>query len=377
MQGFCDYLSFTVDYTEKNLSDIFLFFGAKMRDGKGIHGYSTSFWTHYEVLIAYTIGKPEHKIFVSASSDALKNLGEFKKLDYFQIIEWSKERNPHVTRIDLAIDDFTHILNLDTISEKLKKGHIASRLKTWTEYIGHFQNSEIRSHKIKNSQKIGRTLYIGDLKHGSVVFRFYDKAAEQGENFHWIRCELQLREEAANQFVFPCNYEELYDFQTGEKIPGKKDKKPRMIKEKIEEKEISRPMTLLDRTIPGTFYYYLRFLEPTFLNRKRYLKTKDILGIDVYYPEYQEKKRWSTSDFWLTFLNYPKPQEIGLPKYKGDLDDLLSYWKKSMAGLNFLLQKVSNEKLEAILKKEGEAMYLKNPHYKRIAENESLKSFNF
>ena len=92
----------------------------------------------------------------------------------------------HTTRLDIAYDDFTGILDIRKLKELRDSGRYTSLLRV---------NSEIRS-----SKKIedGLTVSFGSSK-SNVYIRFYDKAAEQKmPEKHWVRAEIQLRNENAD-----------------------------------------------------------------------------------------------------------------------------------------------------------------------------------
>jgi len=90
----------------------------------------------------------------------------------------------NVTRLDIAFDDHTGLLNItnllaDTISE-----NFVSRSGEYM-YTG-----GSRGISIQHGRKSSNTL-----------IRIYDKAAEQRKQEHWIRTEIQLRKENAYNFI--------------------------------------------------------------------------------------------------------------------------------------------------------------------------------
>lgn len=102
----------------------------------------------------------------------------------------------HLTRLDLAIDDYKGNLNITTLHRKMRNKEFRSTagIRSW-RYI---ESGDIQSDKTLN----GQTLYIG---RGDIEFRFYDKFAQltntlvpipEGINF-WNRYEIQLRHERA------------------------------------------------------------------------------------------------------------------------------------------------------------------------------------
>lgn len=93
----------------------------------------------------------------------------------------------NITRLDLAFDDHIGILDIYRIEQDTRDRYYSSKAKyaeiTWSDD----QNEDIR----------GLTVQIGSDK-SDVKLRIYDKAAERGyKDRHWIRVELQLRDERA------------------------------------------------------------------------------------------------------------------------------------------------------------------------------------
>lgn len=90
-----------------------------------------------------------------------------------------------ITRLDVAYDDHTGILDIERIQDDTDDHYYVSRSKTWKVEYG----------------SAGTTIYHGSPK-SNMYIRIYDKAAEQDlENEHWIRVEMQMRDEIASGFV--------------------------------------------------------------------------------------------------------------------------------------------------------------------------------
>lgn len=113
-----------------------------------------------------------------------------RALETYGGIEWvtflaflTEEYNEfNITRLDLAYDDHTGVL------DKL-------RLKVDTDE--HTYRSKFRTWEIRYGSK-GFTIYHGS-KQSNGMIRIYDKAAERGllDGTHWIRVEIQLRDDNA------------------------------------------------------------------------------------------------------------------------------------------------------------------------------------
>ena len=95
--------------------------------------------------------------------------------------------NIHITRLDVAFDDFTNVLDIDTICEYTRQEYFTSRT----------QNYQATYSNAGNSVQFGSRM-------SNLLIRIYDKAAERGYDntkFHWVRCELQLKDTNALGFI--------------------------------------------------------------------------------------------------------------------------------------------------------------------------------
>ena len=91
-----------------------------------------------------------------------------------------------ITRLDVAFDDHSGLLNIRQIVEDTQSGMYISKSDYWETVL---------------SSK-GSTVQIGSPQ-SKVLIRIYDKAAERGytPDVHWVRVEIQLRDDRAVQFT--------------------------------------------------------------------------------------------------------------------------------------------------------------------------------
>lgn len=93
----------------------------------------------------------------------------------------------NITRLDLAYDDHTELLCMDDMERDVRQRYYVSRSKYSEILWSDNQDTDIQ----------GMTIQVGSDK-SDVKIRIYDKAAERGfKDRHWIRVELQLRDERA------------------------------------------------------------------------------------------------------------------------------------------------------------------------------------
>ena len=154
----------------------------------GFHGYKRS-----EVFNGVTImydgrlnadGVDDMGICVEISGQGCRALESYGGIEWLPFLAFvmADHNEFNVTRLDLAYDDHTGIL------DKL-------RLKSDTD--DHFYRSKFRTWEVRYGSK-GFTIYHGS-KQSQAMIRIYDKAAERGllDGTHWIRVEVQLRDENA------------------------------------------------------------------------------------------------------------------------------------------------------------------------------------
>ncbi len=112
----------------------------------------------------------------------------------------------NITRLDLAYDDHFGLLRMADMERDVRDRNYVSRSK-YSEILW-------SDNQVNDIQ--GMTIQIGSDK-SDVKIRIYDKAAERGFNDrHWIRCELQLRDDRASEAV-----KHLIDYQhIGQTVSG-------------------------------------------------------------------------------------------------------------------------------------------------------------
>lgn len=100
----------------------------------------------------------------------------------------------HVSRVDIAYDDFSGVIPLDRMAEQARNFWFTSRLQ---------QRKIVNESKISDSEIAGLTVSHGS-KSSRIYCRCYDKRVERSAfNIcdHWVRFEIQLRDENACQFL--------------------------------------------------------------------------------------------------------------------------------------------------------------------------------
>ena len=97
------------------------------------------------------------------------------------------------TRADLAIDNVDGLLDIDKVVHEVTiSKNCQSRFRDWHKHEKGSFSKEI--------EQIGKTIYLGSPT-SRIKIRFYDKAAQLKLSGHWVRCEIQLMAERANEAI--------------------------------------------------------------------------------------------------------------------------------------------------------------------------------
>lgn len=95
----------------------------------------------------------------------------------------------NITRLDMAYDDYTGILDIEQIHDDTDDHHYVSRFRGKSKWKVEYGSA-------------GTTVYHGSPK-SNMYIRIYDKGAQQDlDDVHWIRVEMQMRDEIAKGFVW-------------------------------------------------------------------------------------------------------------------------------------------------------------------------------
>lgn len=149
----------------------------------GRNGYLSSI-TYAGITILFD-GRDGMGICVDISGTGCRSYEAYSSvswIDLFSTIICKPDYN--VTRLDIAGDDFIGLLDIDTLVADTDAHNYVSRSKVWQVIYG----------------SAGTTIYHGSKK-SDIMIRIYDKSAEQKLDIHWIRVELQMRNNIAYGFI--------------------------------------------------------------------------------------------------------------------------------------------------------------------------------
>ena len=136
--------------------------------------------------------RPDMGICLDMSGQGCRSFEEFSEFSWFELLEriFRYGGKFSVTRLDLAYDDHSGLLNIWQMKRDIEDRNYISKSKKSLIIWSDDQEKDIQ----------GLTLQIGS-KSSPVLIRIYDKAAERGygKERHWIRVELQLRDDRAHE----------------------------------------------------------------------------------------------------------------------------------------------------------------------------------
>jgi len=125
---------------------------------------------------------------------AYKNKNQ-SDIDWYECLTYLlsyKGDGVNISRLDIACDDKNEVLEMRKIMNAAKNEKYVSRTR-------------VKPERIEGRKEI---VYFGSEK-SKTRLRIYNKALERGVEEKWIRCELQLRDDAADSFI--SNLQEYKD----------------------------------------------------------------------------------------------------------------------------------------------------------------------
>jgi hypothetical protein len=162
--------------------------------GHGRNGYRKGLY-FASISILYD-GNPGMGTCLDMSGQGCRSFEEYGTGDFDGLFRlFQQGEGYHVTRLDVAFDDHSGILDIQQLFRD------SNNQDGGQQFVSKFRKSRIEK-EFKDGRP-GITVYHGSKK-SAVLIRIYDRAAEQDlpEDQHWVRVELQLRDERAEAFCF-------------------------------------------------------------------------------------------------------------------------------------------------------------------------------
>ena len=187
-----DWLSFTSKkHTPEQLIAALGLSHCPWTETKGARGYRDR--KYFSCISVHYNGRDDMGVWVEMSGQGCRTFESLSSVGWDALFKFIHENELNMTRLDVAYDDHTGILPLERIAEDTRKRRFISRSD---KYEVHYSGDT-------SGPDEGLTVDIGSPQ-SKVRFRIYDKAIERGHShaeMHWVRCEMQLRDDRALQFT--------------------------------------------------------------------------------------------------------------------------------------------------------------------------------
>lgn len=152
-------------------------------ESKGARGYRAR--KYFSCISIHYDGRDDMGVWCEMSGQGCRTFETLSTIKWDNLFQFIHNNDLKITRLDVAYDDHTGVLPIGEIVQDTQCGMFVSKSNYWETLL---------------SSK-GCTVQIGSPQ-SEVLIRIYDKAAERGKpEEHWIRCELQMRNDRAVQFV--------------------------------------------------------------------------------------------------------------------------------------------------------------------------------
>ena len=165
----------------------------KFRNGYPLQSYWGNITISYgadreEYYIDKSKARTDMGICVNLSGQGCRNFETYGHGDWNKLFAaFFSGAKYNITRLDLAYDDHTGVLDIHKIEDDTRDRAYVTRAKYAEVIWSDNENTDIQ----------GMTVHIGSERSRTLI-RIYDKAAERGyKGRHWVRCEIQLRKENA------------------------------------------------------------------------------------------------------------------------------------------------------------------------------------
>lgn len=184
-----DYLSFTSKrFTPEEMMSGLGLSHVPWVESRGARGYKSRIF--FSSINIFYDGRDDMGVWCEMSGQGCRTFETLTDLKadgdpWSKLLQWIQASDCNITRLDVAYDDHIGVLPLAEIKDDTEAGMFISKSREW---------------QVVNGSK-GMSVYHGSAK-SKVIVRIYDKAAERHiADQHWVRCELQLRDGRAREFV--------------------------------------------------------------------------------------------------------------------------------------------------------------------------------
>lgn len=198
-----DWLSFTSKiHSPESVIELLGLTGCKFTETYGMQGYQDRL-IFDGISIHYNSHRNEG-VWVEMSGQGCRSFETYCNYDdgFLYLFEYFKEYSDeyHLTRLDVAYDDFKGIIPLKSFARDILNKNYVSRFKDDSMVV------------TCSAGRVGYTIDCGSRK-SDIKFRVYDKSYERGyrgeDYFTWNRFEIQMRNDRALNFIKLLDSENL------------------------------------------------------------------------------------------------------------------------------------------------------------------------
>ena len=298
-----DWLSFTSkNHTPEQLIEALGLTHCPWQDTKGAHGYRDR--KYFSCISVHYNGREDMGVWVELSGQGCRTFESLSAKSWDDLFQWITVQQLKITRLDVAFDDHTGVLDIDQIVEDTRRKHYVSRSDYWETVPVSYTHLTLPSNSSAASDVYKR-------QQSKVLVRIYDKAAERHcePGTHWVRVEMQLRDDRAIQYS---------------KIP-----------------------LSIGEAFSGVLLNYLRYVIPDDTDSNKW--------------------RWPMTDYWLDMLEVLTPIKIyTAPGMDYNIDRCREYVVNQAGNaIDALLQIYGIHEFQRLIK---ERPTVENPKYTRLVQ---------
>ncbi len=154
----------------------------------GQHGYQDRLY--FSGISIHFNGRKDMGVWLEMSGQGCRTYESLGSGDFERLFDFVLSGHGNITRLDVAYDDHSGLLDISQLEQDAKAGNIVSRFR---KYGAEWE---------RDRSGDGVTVKVGSQK-SDIYLRIYDKAVERHchPGTHWIRVELQLRRDRARKFI--------------------------------------------------------------------------------------------------------------------------------------------------------------------------------
>lgn len=154
---------------------------------RGRNGYKKGL--HFDGITVLFDGLDNMGVCVDLAGTGCRTFTSFSSITFYDLLIAliSDLDNYNISRFDVALDETCGLLDLKLLVQKTNN----------LEFVTKIQKTEVVCSRKSRASPMAISLYFGS-RASPMLIRFYDKAKERNDYIsHWVRCELQLRDDYA------------------------------------------------------------------------------------------------------------------------------------------------------------------------------------